>query len=118
MKFICNYATIKFVTWPHEPEKDLAASRKFSCSHPIEEWSLYFSLSWCRFGLIESGFWTKYLSVRNNERKKNEILRRGEGGGGHESVHISKRANVHQNGSVSFSHLVMHFVRGLALVFN
>ena len=82
MKFICNYATIKFVTWPHEPEKDLAASRKFSCSHPIEEWSLYFSLSGCRFGLSESGFWTKYLSVRNNERKKkSEILRRGEGGG-------------------------------------
>ena len=83
MKLICNYATIKFVTWPHEPEKDLAASRKFSCSHPIEEWSLYFSLSGgCRFGLSESGFWTKYLSVRNNERKKSEILRRGEWGGG------------------------------------
>ena len=90
MKFICNYATIKFETWPHEPEKDLAASRKFSCSHPVEEWSLYFSLSWCRFGLSESGFWTKYLSVRNNERKKSEILRRGEGGGAWKCPYFQK----------------------------
>ena len=106
MKFICNYATIKFVTWPHEPEKDLAASRKFSCSHPIEEWSLYFSLSWCRFGLIESGFWTKYLSVRNNERKKNEILRRGEGGGGMKvSTFPKERMSIRMGVSVSVTWL-------------
>ena len=34
-----------FLTWLHEPEKDPAASRKFSSSHPIEKWVLYFPLS-------------------------------------------------------------------------
>ena len=26
---------IKFPMWPHKRERDLAASRKFSCSHPV-----------------------------------------------------------------------------------
>ena len=41
-EIICNYARIKFLTWPYEPEKDLAASRKISCLHPIEESFLCF----------------------------------------------------------------------------
>ena len=42
---MCNYGNIKFLTWPHEPEKDAAASRTFSCLHRIEELFLYFLLS-------------------------------------------------------------------------
>ena len=36
-EIICYEANIKFLTWPHKPEKYLAASRKFSRSHVIEE---------------------------------------------------------------------------------
>ena len=36
-EIICYYANIKFLTWPHKPEKYPAASRKFSRSHVIEE---------------------------------------------------------------------------------
>ena len=55
-----------FLTWLHEPEKDPAASRKFSSSHPIEKWVLYFPLSQCRFISCESGVWTK-RNFRNSE---------------------------------------------------
>ena len=27
-EIICNYAKIRFLTWPHEPEKDLAAIKR------------------------------------------------------------------------------------------
>ena len=27
-EIICNYAKIKFLTWPYEPEKDLAAIKR------------------------------------------------------------------------------------------
>ena len=50
---------IKFLTSLHGPNKDPAESRKFSSSHPIEKWVLYFPLSWCRFISCESGVWTK-----------------------------------------------------------
>ena len=36
-EIMCNYGNIKFLTWPHEPEKGAAASRTFSCLHRIEE---------------------------------------------------------------------------------
>ena len=32
-EIVCNYANVKFLKWPHEP----AATRKFSCSHPVGE---------------------------------------------------------------------------------
>ena len=44
-EIICNHTNIKFLTWPHELQKDLAASRKFSCSHLVEELFLHFPLS-------------------------------------------------------------------------
>ena len=39
-EIVCNYANVKFLKWPHDP----AAGRKFSCSHPVGEWFLYFPL--------------------------------------------------------------------------
>ena len=35
-EIICNHTNIKFLIRPHELQKDLAASRKFSCSHLVE----------------------------------------------------------------------------------
>ena len=63
-------------------ENQRRSGRKFSCSHLIEEWFLYFPLSWCRFVLCESGFWTKSPLQREKKRVKCRA-------GGHKSVRIS-----------------------------
>ena len=62
-------------------ENQRRSGRKFSCSHLIEEWFLYFPLSWCRFVLCESGFWTKCPLQREKKRVKCRA-------GGHKSVRI------------------------------
>ena len=71
-------------------ENQRRSRRKFSCSHLIEEWFLYFPLSWCRFVLCESGFWTKCPLQREKCRAR-----------GHKSVRISVIARARKREFIS-----------------
>ena len=72
-EIICNYETIKFLTWPYEPEKDLAASRKPRVCIQLK--SRFFVFLHCNVALYyESEFWT--VSVLAGE-KTGEMLRWG-----------------------------------------
>ena len=72
-EIICNYARIKFLTWPYEPEKDLAASRKPRVCIQLK--SRFFVFLHCNVALYyESEFWT--VSVLAGE-KTGEMLHWG-----------------------------------------
>ena len=75
-EIVCNYANVKFLKWPHEP----AATRKFSCSHPVGE-RFFFIFLYRNVALyyVSHDFGR---SFRYSERKKKVKCCAG----GHESV--------------------------------
>ena len=92
-EIVCNYANVKFLKWPHEP----AATRKFSCSHPVGEWFFLFSFIVMSLYIM----WVTILdevSAIARERKKVKCC-----AGGHESV---------RNGRSLFQSSLYAFRRG------
>ena len=92
---ICNYANITFPTWPHEPEKDPAASKKFSCSHPIQEWFLYFSFIVMWLYITWVRIFDEVLECPLQRKKKRVKCRAG----GHGSVRVYVIARFSNSGS-------------------
>ena len=66
---------MKFPTWPHKRERDLAASRKFLCSHPVEEFFFSFFIMSLYSMLVR--ILDEALSVCYSKRKKQVKLRAG-----------------------------------------
>ena len=100
-EIVCNYANVKFLKWPHEP----AATRKFSCSHPVGE-RFFFIFLYRNVALyyVSHDFGR---SVRYSETKKQGKCRAG----GHESVRISVITRVRNDGSL-FQSFLYAFRRG------
>ena len=78
-EIVCNYANVKFLKWPHEP----AATRKFSCSHPVGEW--FFFIFLYRNVALYYIIYLDEVSAIARERKKVKCC-----AGGHESVRNDK----------------------------
>lgn len=87
---------MKFLPWPHEPGKDPEASRRFSCSHPIEEWFLFLLYHDVALYRVHQDF-GRSAQVSTKARKKNKSKTSNWGEGAWKCLHFCHNESLIQS---------------------